>query len=89
MNIRERLNEIRAHLEAIERELKPDAPIAPWHEAPEWAMWAAMDLDGAWWWFDAEPEFGEEIWVPQTMIWKAFTFAQHPNWTQSKQRRPE
>ena len=31
---------------------KPD-----WKDAPEWAQWLAMDGDGAWWWFQNEPEY--------------------------------
>lgn len=27
----------------------------PWHEAPEWAQWAACDLDGSCHWFETEP----------------------------------
>lgn len=30
---------------------KPD-----WKDAPEWAEWLAQDADGAWWWFQNEPE---------------------------------
>jgi hypothetical protein len=90
MNIRERLNEIRAHLEAIERELKPDAPIAPWHEAPEWAMWIATDFDGMRFWFQSEPFSSEVRW---RNAGGQSRYAGHQNgcanWLQSKQRRPE
>lgn len=61
----------------------------PWHEAPTWAMWAAMDLDGDWWWFDAEPRLCGDSWDPVTMVWRRFDAEKHPDWTQSKQRRPE
>ena len=30
--------------------MKPD-----WKDAPEWAMWLAMDEDGEWWWYEDEP----------------------------------
>ncbi len=61
----------------------------PWHEAPEWAMWAAMDRDGAWWWFDAEPSLCGDSWGAVTMKWRRFRHAPHANPRTSKQRRPE
>ena len=30
--------------------MKPD-----WKDAPDWAMWLAMDEDGTWYWFENEP----------------------------------
>ncbi|QRI46348.1 hypothetical protein [Xanthomonas phage X2] len=32
--------------------MKPD-----WKDAPEWARYLAMDLDGRWCWFEHEPEY--------------------------------
>lgn len=32
--------------------MKPD-----WKDAPEWAQWLAMDPDGDWYWFEAEPDW--------------------------------
>lgn len=34
--------------------MKPD-----WKDAPEWAKFLAEDADGTWWWYEAEPEQGE------------------------------
>lgn len=64
----------------------------PWHEAPEWAMWAAMDKDRCWFWFQSEPSIG-----PARIAWIALPDHRHArfrhqpchDWTQSKQRRPE
>lgn len=64
----------------------------PWHEAPHWAMWAAMDSDKCWFWFHSEPFIG-----PANMAWIAspdyrhdrFNCNPHPDWTHSKQKRPE
>jgi len=38
-----------------------------WDDAPEWAMWLAMDEDGEWWWYEDEPflilaDHGEYVW---------------------------
>jgi hypothetical protein len=70
----------------------------PWHEAPEWAMWAAMDEDGGWFWYDAEPSAnpmtdGISGWKNEgrQVCWFFGPECENPNatWTQSKQRRPE
>jgi len=89
MNIRERMIEIRAHLDAIERELKPDGSGLPWHEAPTWAMWAAMDMDGTWVWYDLEPSMEGNEWLYAGRECKMFEARKHPDWTKSKQRRPQ
>jgi hypothetical protein len=89
MNITERLNAIRAHLDAIERELKPDASGLPWHEAPEWARWAAMDSTKQWYWFESQPLMFNAVWSNNIGRIAEFNAPAHPDWTQSKQRRPE
>jgi len=33
----------------------------PWEDAPEWAEWAAMDMDGEWWWYENEPETDSSV----------------------------
>jgi hypothetical protein len=38
---------------------KPD-----WSEAPEWAMFLAMDDGGQWCWFVSEPIRGAYHWMP-------------------------
>jgi len=87
MNIRERLNEIRAHLDAIERELVVGLP---WHEAPTWAMWAAMDKPPhGWYWFEIEPVRAVDGWSPGPAFSVHFDAPACEDWTKSKQRRPE
>ena len=39
--------------------MKPD-----WKDAPEWAMWLAMDGDGWWGWYEEEP-----AWDCEADIW--------------------
>jgi hypothetical protein len=31
--------------------MKPD-----WKDAPEWALWLAMDKTGTWYWYEKKPE---------------------------------
>jgi hypothetical protein len=35
-----------------------------WNDAPEWANWLAMDDNGNWYWYSAEPsyDFGDGLW---------------------------
>ena len=35
----------------------------PWHEAPEWARYAATDEDGKRWWYEEEPYLEDFDWV--------------------------
>jgi hypothetical protein len=37
--------------ETIKRCGKPD-----WSDAPEWACWLAVDLNGSWYWYEEKPE---------------------------------
>jgi hypothetical protein len=61
----------------------------PWHEAPEWAQWAAMDKDGSWFWYDMEPSVLGDQWHYAGRTCDIFDAPKHPDWTQSKQRRPQ
>lgn len=40
-------------------------PQIPWHEAPSWARYAAMDEDGAWFWYEKEPIIHDYSWIRQ------------------------
>ena len=33
-----------------------------WDDAPEWANWLAMDIDGAWWWHNSKPVYSLGEW---------------------------
>ena len=61
----------------------------PWHEAPAWAMWAAMDRNGSWFWYDMEPSVLGDQWHYAGRTCDIFDAPKHPDWAQSKQRRPE
>lgn len=37
--------------------MKPD-----WKDAPDWARWLALDLDG-WHWFSSEPSYELGVWM--------------------------
>ena len=64
--------------------------VLPWHEAPSWINWAAMDSDGVWHWYYNEPRIGsyQKYWTTSEGAWGVFNSEPHPDWTQSKQRRP-
>jgi len=34
----------------------------PTHDLPDWACWLAMDADGTWWAFEAEPNEYDHGW---------------------------
>jgi hypothetical protein len=38
--------------------MKPD-----WKDAPAWAKFLAMDISGAWFWFEEEPFFNIHTWL--------------------------
>ena len=38
--------------------MKPD-----WKDAPEWARWLTMDIDGTWVWWELEPYYTEGEWL--------------------------
>jgi hypothetical protein len=62
----------------------------PWHEAPHWAMWAAMDkYPHGWFWFEIEPVRAVDGWSPGPARSLHFNAHACDDWTQSKQRRPE
>jgi hypothetical protein len=62
----------------------------PWHEAPHWAMWAAMDKPPyGWCWFEIEPVRAVDGWSPGPAYSVTFNAPACEDWTQSKQRRQE
>ena len=34
-----------------------------WKDAPEWAMFLAMDSNGSWYWFERQPKSGRTLWI--------------------------
>jgi len=66
----------------------------PWHEAPDWAMWAAMDSDGTWYWYENDPKIGVVSglivgWLDDGDRFEEFLASPSDDWRTSKQRRPE
>jgi hypothetical protein len=66
----------------------------PWHEAPDWAMWAAMDSDGTWYWYENDPKIGVVSgliigWLDDGDRFGEFLASPCDDWQASKQRRPE
>jgi hypothetical protein len=43
-----------------------------WKDAPEWAMWAAMDLDGTWYWYKNKPNIDECGWCPRIFDYREY-----------------
>ena len=61
-----------------------------WGEAPEWANWLAMDEDGSWGWFEAEPEVSDyfDMWDSEYTYLPAGKYYGDDDWTESLERRP-
>ena len=71
--------------------LKPTELELPWHEAPDWAQWAAMDEDGEWWWYKYDPYCGVRCWnssLTDDAAFELFLFPPCSNWKESKRKRP-
>jgi len=59
-----------------------------WGDAPEWAQWLAMDVDGEWNWFEAEPQIVRSLWC--VAAGKQHTKAEpnFGNWKNTLEQRP-
>lgn len=68
--------------------LRPD-----WSQAPDWAMWWAVDANGRTNWYEVEPRRIGELWsVARSDKWTAGGDVDLPlgiDWRQTLQRRPE
>ena len=68
MTIDERIAILESRIQVLEDKLKqniyelPDL-IPNDKDAPEWAKWKAMDMDGEWWWYSKEPRLVSSCWV--------------------------
>lgn len=58
-----------------------------WTQAPPWANYAAMDLDGCWFWYSEEPGKLTETWSPSGYNFEAFERSPI-DWTQTLTQRP-
>lgn len=59
-----------------------------WEDAPEWAEYLAMDGDGAWCWYENEPEpyfYAEGGWNPNGKYQTALV---NKNWQNTLEKRP-
>ena len=61
----------------------------PWHEAPHWAKWAAMDRTGNWFWYEEEPKDEDGYFTLSTGRIAQFSHLPCPlHWRMSLQHRP-
>ena len=66
--------------------MKPD-----WNNAPEWAQWVAMDVNGHWYWYRIEPDCDwTHCWSTELRkdLESAECFGGSPDWKKSLERRP-
>lgn len=63
------------------------APRYDWSQAPEWAMWAAVDLNGAAYWYELHPSDGIAVWLDNAdgRVERADVC---PGWRDSLEQRP-
>ena len=66
-------------------------PQPDWASAPEWAMWWAMDADGAPYWFENKPELHLSTWQPAIGQGRYCESDRKSNddWRLALQRRPQ
>ncbi len=64
------------------------APHLPWQDAPDWARYAARDVDGSWYWFEEEPDESCGYWHTDEGNVQRFTHASNIDYKYSKQCRP-
>jgi hypothetical protein len=57
-----------------------------WNDAPEWAVWLAMDGDGQWYWHEVKPEMKDGSWVSAGDSY--YVEFQYPWWDTSLEERP-
>jgi uncharacterized protein with NAD-binding domain and iron-sulfur cluster len=65
-----------------------------WSKAPEWALWAARDASGKWWWHSNKPKIRGLEWVPSVIseYWTEIERAAircNQHWMLSLTKRPE
>lgn len=62
-----------------------------WKDAPGWANWLAMDEDGTWFWYEAEPGM---VKMPDRNGWHSnggrwdIAQAWHYKWNKTLEQRP-
>jgi hypothetical protein len=58
-----------------------------WKDAPEWAQWLAQDESGDWWWYENEPEAGDNTWWSDEVHDRAIK--ENGEWRETLEQRPE
>lgn len=95
----EQLAIVKEELRKLEEMMHGNMLQLPWDKAPEWAQWAAMDLDGEWCWFSKEPVLdatgsSNDMWYitkepkDTIVLSTSFDFPPCTNWKESKRKRP-
>jgi hypothetical protein len=59
-----------------------------WKDAPEWAMWAAMDANMSWYWFEEKPHIDGKYFVSNGE-YDEFEHEPCQNWRESLTPRPD
>lgn len=62
---------------------KPD-----WKDAPEWAMWLAMDENHIWWWHQMQPSCLDSHWASDGFVIYAHGGKPNLDWYETLERRP-
>lgn len=58
-----------------------------WKDAPDWAMYTAMDRDGEWYWYENEPIPRDDFW--EVSEGKCRMAYEPSHWTETLESRPE
>lgn len=62
----------------------------PWHQAPTWAQWAAMDRRGGWFWYESEPHDEDGYFSAKVGLVAQFDHLPYPShWRLSLHHRPK
>jgi hypothetical protein len=60
-----------------------------WKDAPEWAMWAAMDSNFKWYWFEKKPCIDGGYFVEYSGDCEEFEYEPCEDWRESLTPRPD
>jgi hypothetical protein len=60
-----------------------------WKDAPEWAMWAAMDSNESWYWFERKPYIGDHYFLEYSGDIEPFEYEPCDDWRESLTPRPD
>lgn len=61
--------------------MKPD-----WKDAPLWANYLAMDMDGEWCWYENEPLLAYDYWNRSSG--SEYEYVVFKNWKETLQKKP-